>query len=214
MNNHTDVQTAGAAPAHGIRWPRFYDFLLFLLTRGREQGYRRDVLDLAGAAPGKDVLDVGCGTGTQAIAAWRRVQPGGSVAGIDVSDEMVTVARRKAVRVGADIAFHVGTAARLPFADARFDIVTMTTVVHMIAESQWPACLAEAARVLRPGGQILLIDYAGDPASRKGFVASHGIHGRFDLHRLGGRLAEAGFQQVSGAPMAWMSVHYLKGTKP
>jgi hypothetical protein len=56
----------------GIGFPRIYDLLLLILTRGRERAYRADVLDLAGVASGDHVLDIGCGTGTQAIAAWRR----------------------------------------------------------------------------------------------------------------------------------------------
>ena len=63
--------------SHGIGFPRHYDLLLLILTRGRERAYREDVLDLAGVAPDHHVLDIGCGTGTQAIAAWRRSQPEG-----------------------------------------------------------------------------------------------------------------------------------------
>ena len=213
MNAHVQSDTADTAPARGIHMPRFYDLLLFLLTRGRERAYRRDVLDLAGAAPGKHILDIGCGTGTQAIAAWRRVRPGGSVTGVDVSNEMLAVAQRKAERAGADIAFRAASATALPFDDDRFEIVTVTTVMHMIAERDWSRCFAEILRVLRPDGQLLLVDYAGATGDRKGFVASHGVHGRFDLHRLEQPLAESGFSQIAGGPTGWMDVHYLRGTK-
>ncbi|KUM28975.1 hypothetical protein AU467_01660 [Mesorhizobium loti] len=113
----SDVRNAGAAIGpeanKGIGFPRLYDLLVLMLTRGRDRAYREALLDLAGLAPGFQLLDVGCGTGTQAIAAWRRVQPGGSVVGVDVSEKMLAVARRKAGRAGLDIAFHHADAAVL-----------------------------------------------------------------------------------------------------
>ena len=66
------TETGGADANWGIDFPRVYDLLVLLLTRGRDRAYREDLLNLAGIAPGDRVLDVGCGTGTQAIAAWRR----------------------------------------------------------------------------------------------------------------------------------------------
>jgi len=58
--------------SRGINFPRHYDLLLLILTRSRDRAYREDVIDLAGVASGHAVLDIGCGTGTQAIAAcWR-----------------------------------------------------------------------------------------------------------------------------------------------
>jgi ubiquinone/menaquinone biosynthesis C-methylase UbiE len=202
-----------SVPVRGIHMPRLYDFLLFLLTRGRERAYRRDVLDLAGVAAGRHILDVGCGTGTQALAAWQRVRPGGSVTGVDVSDEMLAVARRKAKRAAADIRFHMASATALPFEDDRFDVVTMTTVMHMIAERDWSRCLNEMLRVLRPGGQTLLVDYAGEPGRRGSLAARHGMHGRFDLDRLRRPVAEAGFSEVVAGPTGWMDVHYLRAIK-
>ncbi|TIP04714.1 MAG: methyltransferase domain-containing protein [Mesorhizobium sp.] len=212
-----EVRASGAAIGpeanRGIGFPRLYDLLVLILTRGRDRSYREALLDLAGLAPGFQLLDVGCGTGTQAIAAWRRVQPGGSVVGVDVSEKMLAAARRKASRAGLDIAFHQADAAQLPFENGRFDAVTFTTVLHMVPETRRRLCLHEAARVLPPGGRLLLIDYAGPVSERGHMSAKHGLHGQFDLHRLREPLAAAGFERIEGGPLGWLGLHYLRGVR-
>ena len=202
-----------AGSDQGIGFPRVYDALLFLLTRGRVRAYRERLLDIAGVAPGDRVLDIGCGTGTQAIAGWRRTQPGGAVEGTDISEKMLAAARRKARRAGLAIPFRQADAARLPFEDGRFDIVMMTTVLHMMAEGQRRSCLDEAARVLRCGGRIVLVDYAGDVGQRTHWSAKHGRHGMFDLDGLREPLRDAGIGDIEGGPLDWLSLHFLLGTK-
>lgn len=207
------VAAGGIKASRGINFPRHYDLLLLILTRGRDRAYREDVIDLASVAPGHRVLDIGCGTGTQAIAACRRTQPGGSVVGIDISEKMLAAARRKARHAGLNIAFHQADAAQLPFEDERFDVVTFTTIMHMIPESQRRLCLREASRVLRHGGRLLLIDYAGDPSCRKHWSARIGPHGRFDLHSLRAPLLAEGFAEIDDGPLDWLSLHFLRGRK-
>src|SRR5712692_1683887 len=82
-----------------------YDLLIWLVSLGREQTYREKTLNLAGLKPGESVLDVGCGTGTLAIAAKRRVGPAGRVHGIDASAEMIARARKKAKKAGVEVTF-------------------------------------------------------------------------------------------------------------
>jgi SAM-dependent methyltransferase len=206
-------KTASPEVSRGIGFPRIYDLLLRILTHGRERQYREDLLDLAAVAPGHRVLDIGCGTGTQAIATYRRAQPGGSVVGVDVSRNMLATARRKARRAGFDIAFQDADATRLPFEDGRFDVVTITTVMHMIPPSRRPLCLSEASRVLRCGGRVVLIDYAGNPEERRHWTAKHGRHGLFDLHSLSESLSDAGFDELDRGPLQWFSLHFLRATK-
>jgi ubiquinone/menaquinone biosynthesis C-methylase UbiE len=205
-HRHTQV-------SRGINFPRLYDLSILLMTRGRDLVYRADLLDLAGIAPGEHVLDVGCGTGTQAIMNHTRVQSGGSGTGVDISPNMLAVARRKARRAGLDIMFHRAHATRLPFDDARFDVVTITTVVHMLPQGLRQPCLDEAWRVLKNGGRLLLFDYAGDPRKRKGLMAKHGAHGRFDLYALREPLSEAGFKEITGGPLDWLDLHFLRAVK-
>jgi arsenite methyltransferase len=100
-------------------------------------------------AEGARVLDVGCGTGRLARWIAERLGPKGSVTGIDPLAERIAIARS---RGGAD-RFEVGQAEDLgAFEDASFDAVCMTSVFHWVADK--PKALAEARRVLRPGGRL------------------------------------------------------------
>src|SRR3712207_4299905 len=91
----TGPETAGLV-LHGAT-ARYYDVMAWLMTLGRERKFREKLVDLARLRPGESVLDVGCGTGTLAIAAKRRVGPTGEVYGIDASPEMIVRASKKAL---------------------------------------------------------------------------------------------------------------------
>jgi SAM-dependent methyltransferase len=199
--------------SRGLNFPRLYDFLISILTRGRDEAYRADVLDAAGIAAGQHVLDIGCGTGTQAIATWHRVQPGGTVTGIDISRNMLAAAQRKAARAQAEIDFRESDAAHLPFESDRFDVVTITTVLHMIPDERQRLCLREAARVLRHGGRLLVIDYAGAVTERHHWSAKHGRHGSFNLTTLRPVLAQERFEEIEAGPLNWLSLHFLRARK-
>lgn len=112
------------------------------------------VLDAAGAGPGHRVLDVACGTGVLARAAARRVGTTGTVAGVDVNEGMLDVARHRAPA----IEWHHGAAERLPFADHGFDRVVSQFGLMFFADRT--AALREIARVARPGGRVALAVWA------------------------------------------------------
>src|SRR5262245_8770702 len=113
------INTAGRV----LHRPAGYDFLIWLLTAGREGKFRDHLLSFARLQRGESVLDVGCGTGSLAIAAKRQVGPTGRVDAIDASPQMIERARKKARKRHADVAFHLAPAEALPFSDARFDVV-------------------------------------------------------------------------------------------
>jgi len=117
----------------------------------------------AGVATGRErVLDVGCGPGATALAFAERVA---SVVALDLTPAMLAQAQELAAERGlANVRFEQGNAARLPFPDASFDVVTSRLAAHHVADPQ--AMVREAARVLAPGGTFLLSDAIApeDPA--------------------------------------------------
>ena len=104
--------------------------------------------------PGERVLDVACGTGVIARRAAELVGPTGSVTGIDLSPDMIDVAKATEGPAGAHIEWHVADATSLPLPDARYD-VALCQMGLMFMEDR-AAALAEMRRVLTPGGRIVL----------------------------------------------------------
>ncbi len=109
-------------------------------------------LRVAQLRPGERALDVATGTGITALAARER---GAEVTGVDLTPELLAVARRKAEQAGLEIDFREGDAEALPFPDASFDVV-LSTCGHMFATDQEKVA-AELARVTRPGGRAVFL---------------------------------------------------------
>lgn len=105
---------------------------------------------LAQPRPGETVLDLGCGTGTFSLPLARL---GCKVTGIDPSAGMLARAREKAEAAGLAVTFIEGDAQRLPFADNSFDLVVTVTALEFMRRPR--AALAEALRVLKPGGRLV-----------------------------------------------------------
>src|SRR5215469_4510362 len=95
----------------------FYDLTVWLMTLGRERRFREQLLDLAHIVSGESILDVGCGTGSLAIAAMRRVGASGRVCGVDASSEMLARAEKKAHSAGVCAEFRQAPVQSLPFSD-------------------------------------------------------------------------------------------------
>jgi ubiquinone/menaquinone biosynthesis C-methylase UbiE len=109
-----------------------------------------------------DALDVGCATG---FLALHLAELGHRVTAVDAAEAMLTVARAKASQAGLAIDFRLADAAELPFAPASFDLVIERHVLWTLPDP--PAALAAWARVLRPGGRLVLIEVQQRNADRE-----------------------------------------------
>jgi len=117
------------------------------------------VVDLAALRAGERVLDVGCGPGSLALALKAPAGPAGSVHGIDASQEMIDVARRKASKSGVDVNFQVGLAEAIPFSNGLFDLVVSQLAIHHLPDDLKQSAFAEMYRVLKSDGRCLIIDF-------------------------------------------------------
>lgn len=152
-----------------------YDLLAWLLFRGRERAFRDRLVVLARLAPGQSVLDIGCGTGSLAMAAKRCLGSAGRVQGIDASPEMIARARRKASKSGIDVSFTQGVVESLPFPHRHFDRVLSTVMLHHLPRPAREQCAREIRRVLKPGGLVLAVDFGtATGRSRLGHFHRHG----------------------------------------
>ena len=193
--------------------PVIYDFTVWLALFGKEQAFRDKVLDLARLASGESILDVGCGTGTLAIAAKHRVGPTGAVHGVDASPEMLARAEKKAKKTGVEVLFRNTLAEALPFADAQFDAVLSTVMFHHLPRKARLQCACEMRRVLKPGGRVLVVDFEGMADEKRTLLSHfHRPHGHVRLNDIIALLSEAGLNTVEAGPLGIRDLQFALAT--
>src|SRR5262245_32816720 len=167
------------------------------LFRGKLRELRHRPADLARLQPGESVLDVGCGTGTLAIEVQKRVGATGRVVGIDPGIQQIARARYKAARRNLPIDFQISVIEHLPFPDQTFDVVLSTIMLHHLSDSLKRQGLGEIARVLEPGGRLVIADFTR-PEEHLSQRAPFG-----SVRDLPGFVKEAGFSQIETQEMAF-----------
>lgn len=193
-------------------WAPYYDLLMKVITLGRERILRQMTVRLAPVRPEDRVLEVGCGTGTLSLAAWKQAGSSGKVYGIDVAPEMIAVARRKATRAGAEVDFQVGSMDHLPFPDDQFDVGLCSFMIFHVPEAVRRRGVAEIRRVLRPGGHLLIVDSIRPPRpSLIGWLVGSGLPQ--DLRALLPAMQEAGFTDIETGPTSFNGVAFVRGSK-
>ena len=220
LGEESKPQTKGRT----ITWAWLYDYVVGFLLFGREQAMRRMTLDLAQLQAGESVLDVGCGTGALTRLARERVGESGKVYGIDAASQMITVAHRKAAKRNLAIDFRVGLIEKLAFPDDSFDVVLSSLMMHHLPEELKRQGLAEIARVLKPGGRLLILDF--QPRQTQGTHKRHmqqqGSHAFLAqlLHagkEMGGIqhlppvMKEVGFSQIETGGTKFRSLGFVLG---
>jgi ubiquinone/menaquinone biosynthesis C-methylase UbiE len=193
---------------------RLYDAFLWLVSLGRERSHREKTLDLVSLKPGESVLDIGCGTGTLAIAAKGRVGPSGRVYGVDASPEMLARARKKADKAGTEVSFKNGIVEALPFPDCQFDVVLSTVMLHHLGRDARRQCAQEVRRVLKPGGRVLAVDFARPAEGKRGLLDHFHHHGYLNLQDLVALLTQAGLNIAQSGAVGIGDLHFVVATAP
>jgi demethylmenaquinone methyltransferase / 2-methoxy-6-polyprenyl-1,4-benzoquinol methylase len=133
-----------------------YDLMNSAMTAGLHHEWRQRAVQQARVGPGSDALDICCGTGDLALELRRAIGPDGRVVGSDFSEPMLDLARRKSGDQGLAVEFGWADALDLPYGDESFDAVTVGFGARNLADLD--KGLAEMARVLRPGGRLVILE--------------------------------------------------------
>jgi arsenite methyltransferase len=201
---------SGCGPDLRQTEPGFQDFGSTLYS-GEERGTLPDAAALASLgcgnptavaelAEGETVLDLGSGGGIDVLLSARRVGPEGLVYGLDMTDEMLELARANQREAGVEnVEWLKGTIETIPLPEASVDVIISNCVINLSGDK--PSVFAEAARVLRPGGRFAVTDVVADPdmdeATRQDMTQWTGcIAGALTEEQFRAELAGAGFEAI------------------
>ncbi len=211
-----------------------YDPMNTVISGFQEPRWRRRAIRAAELRSGMRALDVATGTGKVAHGLWRAVQPGGTVAGIDFAEGMLTVARRRYAGTPG-LGFVQGDALALPVDDESFDAATIAFGMRNLAD--YHQGFAELRRAVRPGGRVVCLEIAR-PTSRLaraaqawfdlivpliGRVAGQGsaygylvssTQGYPEPERIAGLMREVGLEDVRWEPLTLGIVTLHVGRRP
>ena len=159
---------------------------------------------LAELRPGETVLDLGSGGGIDVMLSARRVSPGGKAYGLDMTDEMLELARENQRHAGvSNVEFLKGEIEAIPLPNSSVDVIISNCVINLSGDKD--GVLREAFRVLRPGGRFAVSDVVTkgvvQPQIRAGVLAWIGcIAGALDADDYRAKLASAGFENIGIEP--------------
>ncbi|MCP5090216.1 MAG: class I SAM-dependent methyltransferase [Gammaproteobacteria bacterium] len=189
-------------PALRYRWlTPYYDAVVGISTR--ERTFKTALIAQAGLESGHQVLDLACGAGTLSIWA-KEALPDMIVLGVDGDPDVLSIARRKAVRANSVVEFETAMSYDLPYPNAHFDRVLSSLFFHHLSFDDKVRTAKEVYRVLKPGGQLHVADWgrAENLAMRGLFVFVQILDGFANTQdnvkgKLAGVFDEAGLSSVT-----------------
>jgi ubiquinone/menaquinone biosynthesis C-methylase UbiE len=210
-------QKGSQTPGSMEGWGSTYDTLVGLMSLGQEQKVRQATLELVDIQPAGRILEVGCGTGSLTLAAKTKAGPQSQVFGIDVAPDMIGKARQKAAKAGLDVQFQLGRIEAIPYPDSQFDLVLSSLMLHHVPDlKDKQQGIAEALRVLKPGGQLLIVDMEPPQNPHVKGLASLIVGREMLAHNVREfipLLEKAGFVDIKTGPTRFRLLSYLSGKR-
>ncbi len=152
-----EIKSIFSSVAHG------YDSANDAMTFGIARLWRKKLVQWSGARRGDKILDCATGTGDLALEFKRAVGDDGQVIGTDFCAEMLEKAPPKAERAGLKVDFRLADAMKLPFSDNQFHVASIAFGIRNVSDPQ--QALREMARVVKPGGTVMVLETGDNPQS-------------------------------------------------